>query len=648
MDTPAHSRPWRSLPWLAALLLLCTAHLALAQQPAAAPEEDPPGRVGYLSYRQGSVVFAPQGEEEWVELPQNRPLTIGDRLWSDRGARAEVHLGSATLHVAGESHVGVSALDDRSAQFILMQGSVNARVRDLQPGENFEIDTPHLALRATQPGDYRVDVDPSGTSTRVAVQSGMATVYGEGGQAVSLGAGQQASFAGRTLAQVQSPAVGQDEFAQWAAERNRAEDQSVSARYVPRGVVGYQQLDGHGIWSQDPTYGAIWYPNVAVQDWAPYRNGRWSWVDPWGWTWVDDAPWGFAPFHYGRWATVNNRWAWVPGRMAPRPVYSPGLVVFMGGDGVDLGVGAPSVGWYPLAPGEAWYPTYRATPRYLGFVNFNINLGRSPRGYENHFHRRHPHGVTFVREDDFRRGRHIPEHWRRVQPSGIERARIGVAPARPDFRERRGERDNRYVTPRLQAPAPRVERGPLRPDQFVRPAQQADDRRGQGRDQAGRERDRRDADRADRTDRDRRDWNRGGPERDRAVREQAQAQREQQQLQREAERQAREQIREARPQRGREERAAPIRPAQPAAREERREQRVERVERPAPEARREQRVEPRAEQRVERREERAERPAERPQRVERAARPQRVERVERPERAERAERGRGEERGGRN
>jgi hypothetical protein len=47
--------------------------------------------------------------------------------------------------------------------------------------------------------------------------------------------------------------------------------------------------------------------------------GRWVWVVPWGWTWVDDAPWGFAPFHYGRWVYVSY-WAWVPGPLAVRPV----------------------------------------------------------------------------------------------------------------------------------------------------------------------------------------------------------------------------------------------------------------------------------------------------------------------------------------
>ena len=35
--------------------------------------------------------------------------------------------------------------------------------------------------------------------------------------------------------------------------------------------------------------------------WVPYRHGHWA-MSPWGWTWIDDAPWGFAPSHYGRWA----------------------------------------------------------------------------------------------------------------------------------------------------------------------------------------------------------------------------------------------------------------------------------------------------------------------------------------------------------
>ncbi|MCC2677112.1 MAG: putative chromosome segregation ATPase, partial [Ramlibacter sp.] len=303
---------WRRLPWLAALVLSWFATAAFAQQPAQGGEEeaDPPGRVAHVSARQGEVVFAPEGEDDWIELPQNRPLVDGDRLWTDRGARAELQLDTATLHVGSETHVGVSALDDRGSQLIVEQGSLNARVRDLQQDENFEIDTPNVAVRMMQPGEVRVDVDDKAGYTRVTVISGSATVFGDGAQSVQLAAGQTAAYGGRSLAQAQAPGYRPDDLTQWASERNRAEEQSVSARYVPRGVVGYSQLDQHGDWQQVPEHGAVWYPRNTPENWAPYRQGRWTHVAPYGWTWVDEAPWGFAPFHYGRWAQIHNRWAW--------------------------------------------------------------------------------------------------------------------------------------------------------------------------------------------------------------------------------------------------------------------------------------------------------------------------------------------------
>src|SRR3989442_15797597 len=74
----------------------------------------------------------------------------------------------------------------------------------------------------------------------------------------------------------------------------------------------------------------VWIPRVTI-GWVPYHYGRWRWVEPWGWSWIDDAPWGFAPFHYGRWAYARNEWFWVPGPVVARPVYAPALVAFVGG-----------------------------------------------------------------------------------------------------------------------------------------------------------------------------------------------------------------------------------------------------------------------------------------------------------------------------
>src|SRR5439155_1303456 len=83
------------------------------------------------------------------------------------------------------------------------------------------------------------------------------------------------------------------------ARRDRRWDDARSARYVSRDVIGYEDLDDNGDWRDTPEYGAVWVPRRVVAGWAPYRYGHWAWVEPWGWTWIDDAPWGFAPFHYG-------------------------------------------------------------------------------------------------------------------------------------------------------------------------------------------------------------------------------------------------------------------------------------------------------------------------------------------------------------
>jgi hypothetical protein len=105
---------------------------------------------------------------------------------------------------------------------------------------------------------------------------------------------------------------------------------------------------------------------------VPYRDGHWSWIEPWGWTWVDDAPWGFAVSHYGRWTQSGGAWGWVPGPVASRAYYAPALVVFIGGANfqISLSSGAVSgVGWFPLAPREVYRPSYPVSRSYYDQLN---------------------------------------------------------------------------------------------------------------------------------------------------------------------------------------------------------------------------------------------------------------------------------------
>ena len=387
--------------WLLGLAMLCVGLAASAQQ-------DPPGRVARLNFHQGTISFAPAGDDSWYDAQPNRPITTGDRLWTDRNARAEVYIGSAALRLDGQTHVEFSELDDDTARITSNQGNLQLRVRDELAGQRFEVDTGNLAVVIDAPGEYRIASDPAAGTTWVAVASGRATLYGENGQSQSLAARQQLTVSGRDLAAVGGAPPQAGGFDAWVAERNRIEDQSVSARYVSREVVGYLQLDNYGDWQNDATYGDVWFPRNVDADWAPYRDGQWVNVAPWGLTWVDAAPWGFAPFHYGRWARVGSRWGWVPGRTSGRPVYSPALVGFVGGGanaGVQIGNGRSGVGWFPLAPGEQWRPGYHASQRYVDQVNrmaiYNRQAGPRNDFYAN---QQMPGAVTVLPADRFGRG----------------------------------------------------------------------------------------------------------------------------------------------------------------------------------------------------------------------------------------------------
>lgn len=364
-------------------------------------QADPPGRVGLLNYNEGSVALSPAGDTEWLDAPANRPLTQGDRLWTDKGSRAEVHAGAIALRLDGQTHAGFLALDTRLTRLQVAQGSVQVRLRELLEGDDLQLDTPNLSFRALQAGDYRIDVDPASGTTRVTVHAGTAMAYGDGGQSLPLGGGQQIMFRGRALGQVgaqEAPPL--DAFDRWAGERDRREDQSISARYLPRDVTGYLELDSHGKWSRDPALGPIWIPGFVDAGWAPYRQGRWDSIAPWGWTWIDDAKWGFATSHYGRWSVVGARWAWVPGRLPSRPLYSPALVGFAGNvaasGNVRLASGRLGVAWFPLAPGEAWKPGFQASPVYVS--NVNRNVGGTPGGSYVHLR---PEAITAITVDEF-------------------------------------------------------------------------------------------------------------------------------------------------------------------------------------------------------------------------------------------------------
>src|SRR6266403_2201960 len=367
-----------------AFMVLCL--LVVVARPAFA-YDDPPIRVARLNYVEGRVSFQPGGETDWAWATVNRPMTAGDSLWSGNSARAEMHIGSTAIRVGGQTSVSFLNLDDRTVQIKLNSGTINLRVRNLYRGDVFEVDTPNLAFTVLRSGDYRITVDPQGSFTTITLRDGQGQVNG-GGQAFLVDRGSQVQVSGTDYISYDIYDLpGRDTFDRWSYTRQLREERSRSARYVSPELTGYEDLDQYGTWRTDRTYGQVWVPTRVSRNWAPYRQGHWAWVDPWGWTWVDDAPFGFVTSHYGRWAHVDNDryggggWAWVPPRRearqdarqdvsSQRHVYSPALVTFVGDSNSsrDFGNGS-GVAWFPLAPGEVYVPAHQTSPTYVTNVN---------------------------------------------------------------------------------------------------------------------------------------------------------------------------------------------------------------------------------------------------------------------------------------
>src|SRR5256886_14293796 len=105
------------------LRLVPTLHLADLS------DQDPPSRVGRLSFLSGSVSLRPGSVDDWGTATVNYPLTTGDHLWTDADARAEITIGSSAIRLTSQSAFGVLALDDPTTQGRLAQGAPAVRLR---------------------------------------------------------------------------------------------------------------------------------------------------------------------------------------------------------------------------------------------------------------------------------------------------------------------------------------------------------------------------------------------------------------------------------------------------------------------------------------------------------------------------------------
>jgi hypothetical protein len=352
------------------LSLTLLATLAFAQV-------EPPARVGRISIVEGALAFYGPGDNDWSAAKVNFPVAENGWFATDSNSRAEFRIGADSAFLANNSEAGFTRLRQKDMQLALQQGRVALHLRQLNSGSNAEVDIGRGGIWLLQRGEYDIDGGDADRPTRIAVFDGSARFVG-GGVDITVKAGDALVLSGAdTLSATVEPATA-DEFARWCRAHDYHERRLAAPYHVSPAMTGFEELDSYGAWTRDADYGEVWFPKSVPADWAPYRAGHWVWIEPWGWNWVDDEPWGFAPCHYGRWARIHGRWGWVPGEFVPEPVYAPALVAFIPPPAIEVAVPAalgPPVGWFPLGPGEIYWPSYTRDPTYIRNVNItNVNV----------------------------------------------------------------------------------------------------------------------------------------------------------------------------------------------------------------------------------------------------------------------------------
>ncbi|HKQ61457.1 MAG TPA: FecR family protein, partial [Candidatus Polarisedimenticolaceae bacterium] len=315
------------------------------------------GRVRVLE-RGGTLTHAASDDDAGGEEPArtNAPIFPGDALSTATRQRAEVQLAGGTLvRLDQDSAVTFLSLPSPYAEqqdntvLQLETGTMRLAAR-VGSRDEFRVDTPASSVYLRGDGDFRIEVLDGGT-TRVQSRRGVAEVVGEDGSVLVRG-GEQVEVEAGSMPDEAEPfnTFALDSFDRWIADlddgsRRRYDDETEEAyEELPDTVRPYYgELSTYGQWIDTPDYGYVWSPYNVATDWRPYNSGYWDY-GPHGYFWVSSEPWGWAPYHYGRWTHLSRYgWCWSPGRV-------------FGGSWVAWSWGSVYLGWAPL---DYWgYPAY--------------------------------------------------------------------------------------------------------------------------------------------------------------------------------------------------------------------------------------------------------------------------------------------------
>lgn len=341
-----------------------------------------------LSLLEGDVRIYSQETAEWRQAAINMPVNPGDRISVTGDGRAELHLqGGVYARLGDDTTFDMIDVSDKDAHFYLDRGHIY--INNKRGGiRTVQIDTPSATCNSADNSLILVDVDESGDAALSVVKGYAYLENRQGKTRVASGKTLRITAENAELSPIAPP----DGWERWNFRQDRAAfTLGESARYLPDELHEYaNDFDDHGRWVFVRDYGYAWTPAVIGFDWVPFRLGQWIWSRG-DYVWVSDERWGWAPYHYGRWAFVNGvGWCWVP-PAAGAAVWGPGYVAWTRTPG--------AIGWLPLAPGEIYYGRRQYGPGSVSITTVTINHVKQV--YKNVSVN---NAVTMVPADTFNRG----------------------------------------------------------------------------------------------------------------------------------------------------------------------------------------------------------------------------------------------------
>ena len=240
-------------------------------------ENQHPSRISYVD---GTVAVAHEGNSEWELLERNFPIWEGDRILSEGNSRVEIEFNDGTVVRLG-SWTGV-VFEESSPDKVILQLLSGDLIVHKEVGTPFRVVSSVTTTDLKYEGVYRFNLSKNGETT-IRVRKGVAqTVQGAVRISIRKGDAWMVRTSGQPWTRFYGSAE-RDWFDEWSDLRDALRHaRSPSSSRPDSRYAGSRDLNRYGQWGYVSSYGRVWWPHEK-SEWIPYQKGRWERIPSTAW-----------------------------------------------------------------------------------------------------------------------------------------------------------------------------------------------------------------------------------------------------------------------------------------------------------------------------------------------------------------------------